>query len=320
MSFASHSATLDKPLERWLSTFRFSRWSIGTRIGALVLTLVVPLNVVVFVVIWHLAESASEAQRTSLVYTAQSVAAAVDARLGEYVSLAEALASSPVLLDDNLNAFDAEARRIFNSVPEASVLVTDPKGQQLKNAVSEPDLSSRSSFATAAQKQAFETRSTVVTDLEMDPVMRVWIANIVVPVFKDGQPFRALAVRVKTRSFLRLLDARQLPKNWIATIIDSQGRIIARAGRSSACLPARLLRTGYWPTPSSLRIELKPRPLLSRPLIPPILATTMPASTVSSMPTGRCSGSHRQAAPFSSRTKLRSRDGALYSWQALCAM
>src|SRR5215472_12184074 len=58
--------------ERAVSALHFSRWTIGTRIGALVLTLVVLLNLVIVGVIWHLAESASEAQRTSLMFTARS--------------------------------------------------------------------------------------------------------------------------------------------------------------------------------------------------------------------------------------------------------
>src|SRR6185436_5507493 len=49
-----------------------------------------------------------------------------------------------------------------------------------------------------------------------------------VPIFKNGDPFRGLAVGIRGREFLRLLSARDIPKNWLVGIIDRQGRFIAR--------------------------------------------------------------------------------------------
>jgi hypothetical protein len=117
---------------------RFSRWTITARITAVVLTLAVPLNLVVVGVVWHLSKTASETQRTSMLYTARSVAAAVDAKLGEYMALAQALARSPVLLEDNFGAFEAEARRAFASMPDAQVMVADLEGRQLINTAQQP--------------------------------------------------------------------------------------------------------------------------------------------------------------------------------------
>src|SRR5262245_32919946 len=85
--------------ERAVSALHFSRWTIGTRISALVLTLLVLLNLLIIGVIRQLAGSASEAQRTSLMFTARSVEAAADAKLDRYMALAQALARSPALLE-----------------------------------------------------------------------------------------------------------------------------------------------------------------------------------------------------------------------------
>ena len=93
----------------------FNRLSISARLILLVLGLALPLNLVIVGVIWDLVQRANEAQRTSLLYAARSIAAGVDAELGKYVALAEALSRSPALLDDNLDAFEAEARRAFPS-------------------------------------------------------------------------------------------------------------------------------------------------------------------------------------------------------------
>ena len=78
----------------------FTRLSISARLILLVLGLALPLNLVIVGVIWDLVGRANEVQRTSLLYAARSIAAGVDAELGKYVTLAEALSRSPALLDD----------------------------------------------------------------------------------------------------------------------------------------------------------------------------------------------------------------------------
>src|SRR5262249_46345254 len=102
---------------RWFECWRpvppFSRLTIAARMIAIVLTLAVPLNLVIIAIIWRLSEAATETQRTGLLYAARSMVAAADAKLGEYMALAQALARSPSLLEDDLNGFEGEARRIF---------------------------------------------------------------------------------------------------------------------------------------------------------------------------------------------------------------
>ena len=107
------SAQLSKRLAGLQRRTAFNRLSISARLILLVLALALPLNLVIVGVIWNLVSRADEAQRTSLLYTARSIAAGVDAELGKFIALSESLARSPALLDDNLDAFEAEARREF---------------------------------------------------------------------------------------------------------------------------------------------------------------------------------------------------------------
>ena len=125
-------------LKRWLAGLRISRWTIAARIAAIVLTLALPLNLVIFAVVWHLAGTSSEAQRTSLLYTARSIARAADAELGKYMALVQALSRSPALLDDDISGFGVEARRAFASIEDAFVLVADAEGRELMNTASPP--------------------------------------------------------------------------------------------------------------------------------------------------------------------------------------
>jgi hypothetical protein len=187
--------------ERRPSVLPFWRFTIGARIAVIALTLAVPLNLVIFAVIGRLSEAADETQRASMLYSARSVAAAVDAKLDKYVALAQALARSPALLEDNLDVFEAEARRAFTT-PDAWVAVADLEGQQLINMLRQPGqrLPARNPPGFAHQKRAFETHSTVVSDVRLGKISQDWIISIEVPIFKDGQPFRALAVAVRAQS------------------------------------------------------------------------------------------------------------------------
>ena len=164
-----------------------------------------------------------------MLYTARSVAAAVDAKLGEYMALAQALARSPAILEDSLDAFEAEARRAF-ATSDAWIMVADGEGRQLFNMASKPGrpLPVRDPVGFAAQKRAFETRSTIIADVRLGTVSQEWLIHIEVPIFKNGQPFRALAVALKTQSFFNLLNAQHIPKNWLACLIDHEGRFIVR--------------------------------------------------------------------------------------------
>jgi signal transduction histidine kinase len=206
-----------------------ARLNIPWRLGLLVLALALPLNLVIVGTIWGLVNRADEAQRTSLLYAARSIAAGVDAKLGKFIALAESLARSPALLDESLDVFETEARRELTGTG-AWVLVADLKGQQLLNTLAQPGepLPRRNSLGIEAQQRAFAAGSLVISDVLRGFVAQDWVFNIDLPIFKDGQPFRALAVGLRHSEFLPLLSSRDIPKNWLAGMIDAQGRFIAR--------------------------------------------------------------------------------------------
>jgi signal transduction histidine kinase len=224
-----------------------NRLSIPWRLGLLVLALALPLNLIVLGAIWGLTNQADQAQRTSIFYAARTIAAAVDAELGKHIAQAESLARSPALLDDNLDAFEAEARREFAVGAGVWVLVADVSGQELVNTLVQPNqpLPHRSPIGIEAQQRAFATGSIVISDLFVGAVAQDWIVNIEVPIFKNGQPFRSLGVTMRAGEFLHLLNARDLPKSWLAGIMDRQGRLIARVPQG-ATMVGQLAAHGWY--------------------------------------------------------------------------
>jgi PAS domain S-box-containing protein len=210
---------------------RLARATINMRLIAIVLALAVPLNVVVVVVIWRLASTASETQRLSLVYAGRSVATAVDAEIGKYIALGQLLSQDPAVLKDDLDEFESELRRELVMVPRAWAVIADLDGGQLVN-TSAPKgrpLPPRPAEGLAAQNRAFETNSIIVSDVYQGPMTGIWMTSANVPIFRDGKPFRALVLTMYASGFANLLAFRDTPKNWLLAIRDSQGRVIARA-------------------------------------------------------------------------------------------
>jgi signal transduction histidine kinase len=214
----------------------FNNLSIARRLILLVLALALPLNLVIVGVIWDLANRTDQTQKTNLLYAARSIAAGVDAELGKYVTLAQALSRSPALLDDNLDAFEAEARRAFPVGRDAWVLIADVNGQQLINTRAQPGkpLPRRNPTGIEAQQRALATGAIVISDILRGNIAQDWVINIEVPIFRDGQPFRGLAVGIGHQQFLPFLSADDIPRSWLVGIMDGQGRYIARVPQRGA--------------------------------------------------------------------------------------
>jgi PAS domain S-box-containing protein len=212
-----------------------ARATINMRLIAIVLGLAVPLNIVVALVIWRLAGAANEAQRTSLLYVDRSIAAAVDAELGKYISLARMLSRDPALQADNLDGFEAGLREQLADVPDICAVVADRDGQELLNtgAPKGQPLPTRPPEGIEAQRRAFQTGRVAVSDIYRPAALSPgnWRASANIGIFRDGEPLRALAFTMDARRFVDLLAAQDMPKNWRAAIRDTQGRIVAGAPR-----------------------------------------------------------------------------------------
>jgi PAS domain S-box-containing protein len=212
---------------------RLSQATINMRLIAIVLGLALPLNIVVALVIWRLAGAANEAQRTSLLYVARSIASAVDAELGKYIALAQMLSRDPALQADDLDGFEAGLREHLADIPDIFALVADRDGRQLLNTAAPKGqaLPAPPAEAIEAQRLAFETGRVAVSDIyrASAPLRGNWSASAHIAIFRDGEPRRALAVTVSARSFVDLLAAQDMPKNWRAAIRDTRGRIVAGA-------------------------------------------------------------------------------------------
>ena len=66
------------------------------------------------------------------------------------------------------------------------------------------------------------------------PISSSIVAAVGVPVFQDGKPAYGLRMILLTDSLNRLLANQSLPKDWIAAIVASDGRLLARTHQPQA--------------------------------------------------------------------------------------
>ncbi len=219
------------PTERaGLALLRPDHWRVGHRLIALVVAIALPLNLLIVAVIVSLASSSIELQRTSLLYTARSVASGVDAQLAKYMAIAADLQKSPALFADAATAFESEARQALTGVPDAWIALSDVSGQQLVNTsigAGHP-LPRRGAEALAAQERAIKTRSVIITGVRRSAAVGDWVATVEAPVFKSGEPFRVISVAISLSAFLTIVGQLDKPNAWLVGIIDGDGRFVVR--------------------------------------------------------------------------------------------
>ncbi|MGY3451252.1 two-component sensor histidine kinase [Bradyrhizobium sp. USDA 4353] len=209
--------------------------SIKGRLLLLAGILFLPCVGLIAYVIVSMAQSADASIRRGLSYAAQTISGAVDAELRRYLALAEVLGKSPDLSAADLADFEAEARRVGAVSGEGWIIVADANGHLLLNTLALPGkpLGERTPEGRRSQERAFASGRPSISDIFTGPNSGEWVATVDVPVFKDGKPFRCLAIAMPATNYTRLLAQQQLPADWLVGIMDGQGRYISRIPKNA---------------------------------------------------------------------------------------
>lgn len=170
--------------------------------------------------------------------TARAVAAAVDAQIGSHVAALEALANSP-LLDNpqDAPAFAARIRHWAETVGGWLVVLDQPPSYRpLANTLTFsgaalPETLPQETREALAQAlgSVFESGRPAVSDLFDGPLFARPVLTISVPIDREGQPRRALALGFPPASLFSLLARQELPTGTSAAIVDGRLRVLAQS-------------------------------------------------------------------------------------------
>jgi signal transduction histidine kinase len=154
----------------------------------------------------------------------------VDNELEIKEGVLQTLARSPALARGDLQEFYANAKSL-TVIPDAVIILHDLDGRQLLN--------TRVPLGTALPAKRtsnigelmakYGAEHPLVSDLFMAPLGRRHNFTMQVPVRIDGQIRFFLTMGVDAGTLQKLMEQQRMPAEWQASIIDRQGRIVARS-------------------------------------------------------------------------------------------
>lgn len=201
-------------------------FSIRTRLIALVLAVLLPA---LCAGIWVLSLTYRLERETSerlLEETTRALSMVLDRELARRAIAVRALSSSslldaaPNLSPGALREFDQQARRTLTGL----------EGWFELRSAQQVLLNTRTRSTTPLRQDklpALLARATV-QPMQQDARTGIRYAALVQPVLRDGQPVLNLVLTVLPNEFQRIVDEQRLGDDWLATIIDSEGRVVAR--------------------------------------------------------------------------------------------
>jgi signal transduction histidine kinase/ActR/RegA family two-component response regulator len=201
---------------------------LGKRLFLLTAAAIVPLALMAGMSLYALQEQQyTQAERVGL-ELARSVANAVDAELRRSISILETLATTPTLDDRDLPGFRERARRAIASLPEWNgIVLTDRSGITLVDTRSaggsgDSPLEERESFDRVVRTRAPAIGS--VTRHSKD-----WLFAARVPVVRGTDVPYVVTALVRPDAIRNVLTRQQVPGDWVISIIDANGRRVARS-------------------------------------------------------------------------------------------
>jgi hypothetical protein len=208
---------------------RRSSRSIRARLMQIVFTLVAPWAVGLAILAFCMYQNERSHVTQSTTATARALVSALNRELASTTLAAQVFAASPLLASDDFAAFHHEATKIVPLLHAGALVLTDATGQQLANTFLPYGevLPLRGNMDNL--RKVFETGQPSVSDVFIGPVTKRASIVIEVPVFRDNQVKYTLGVGVFTDRLNDLLSRQQLPPDWVSTIIDASGVIVARS-------------------------------------------------------------------------------------------
>jgi PAS domain S-box-containing protein len=193
--------------------------------------ILVPVLVVAAIVAIHFASIEQARYRHDALALARTIADDIDRELDSAIAMAQSLAVAAALQRGDFAAFDAYAREI-QKLHGNFIIVRDLAGQQLVNIRlpygAELPLSTDPVLSRAAAS-AVETRQPVVSDLFIGAVAKSLVLVVNVPVLRNGEPVYVINLTLSPERILAVLTKREIPVDFVATVVDGSYRIIARS-------------------------------------------------------------------------------------------
>ena len=202
--------------------------SLSWRLGVSTLVVVLPLAVFALIMVGWIARNEREAEQNRLIGDAYAFADSVGRQLNAYFLLSAALSHSRLLQHGDLTGFAEQARDTLAEAPGVKVIVSTADGDPVLSIPPAPLNSPLLRDRAALVRQAIESGSAFLSDVNADPTLPEANASIETPVFLDGRPVYEIGMLLSLKQFRDLMQRQNFPPNWLSGIVDRKGVFVAR--------------------------------------------------------------------------------------------
>jgi PAS domain S-box-containing protein len=238
-----------------LDRLRQQTWPIQAQFLLYSLALLLPVLIFSGLMIVRSASLERAAMEQETTETVRSIALAIDRVMASTTTTLKALASSPSLVQGELEAFYKQAIAALE-VGGNHFYLTGRHGKQLMNTRVPwgTDLPDRSN---GNWEQVFETGKPEVSGVYHGRISGTEVFSVSVPVMIRGKGLYVLSASISPNTIVDILTSLKLNEHRIATVIDRAGNIVARSEDAETYIgkPSRLdaqagsqLKSGVWRT------------------------------------------------------------------------
>ena len=219
------------------SNLWFSRFTLVQHLIILSLTVLLPQVLLGSLIVWRYTNE----QKATLELAANTIvrerAASLDRELEGVIGALQALATSPLIDQNDHDGFRAQAVHLL-SFRGTAVVMRDRGGRHIINTLQPADapaLTSTDPDLLANDAVIFETKAPAISNLYIGAVTKNPFVNVGVPVIRDDEVRYVLAIAIAPAAFSASL-LRATPEGWIGVILDRKMQVIARSAEQERFL------------------------------------------------------------------------------------
>jgi len=211
---------------------------IRARLLTLALSILVPAFLSCAVAIWFVYSEQQHAQEKSSMATVKTFSLLVDRNFRATKELLEKLAQSPDLSSGQMDGFMRQAKLLVPGSDRVIVLST-LDGQQVLNTRAMPGVPLPRSNEGLQKLRLQNPSASFVSGLFTGSVARKKDIAVDVPVFVDGSVKYRLAMGFQAAEMQDLIAEQHFPQEWLITIVDQFGMVVARSEKAEQYLGKR---------------------------------------------------------------------------------
>ncbi len=205
------------------------RLSLRSWLVTLVLLVLVPVFVFTVLTTLEMHRARQNAVMAELAQRAESTGHAVSERLGTAIGYLSALATSNAAVTENIPVLYAHAQRVAEMNPGITGIALVNTDRRMvfftRRPLGEVLAKPRNTDTSDA---VFATGQPAVSGLFTGPYSNKAVMSLGVPIHQGDKVAYTLLMVLTSDSFNQLLAQQKLPEDWVAVIVDQQGKILAR--------------------------------------------------------------------------------------------